>query len=238
MARFEKEFRELCRSIDSISAGQARINIENVFDNHSAIETLEHDGQSFYLEIRPHEGPYAYGSFLFHIKAPTENIYPSIPPSVSCLTRVYHPNIDTSDGHFFDNICVSSLNEWNDNHESNLSELFQSLLFLFYSPNLEDPLTSNVTSDENEFVVNVRRSIRGGLIEEFSSEPFPINYGYRKYLLQLWRRQDDQTQFEDSFFDLSLDTIDEDETINPEEFEAFVDLFENSILHQINLRQN
>ncbi|CAF2972986.1 unnamed protein product [Rotaria sp. Silwood2] len=197
MAQFEKDFRQLCRQIDSLSAGQARASCDNIFNNSNSVSRASslsdscssdtdesNPSQAFYIEITPRDGPYAHGSFTFLIEASTENNYPECQPIVSCLTRIYHPNIDTAYRNCYNNVCISTLNEWDGGVNSTFEDLLQGLMFLFHSPNPDDPLTSNIATDEKEFLTNVRIAIEGGLIEDFDGDPFEMNYGYKQYLLE------------------------------------------------------
>ncbi|CAF2150729.1 unnamed protein product [Rotaria magnacalcarata] len=196
MARFEKDFRQLSRQIDSLSSGQARVSYENIFNNSPSLlrASISSDSssdfddstpsQAFHIEITPRDGPYANGSFIFRIEVCPDGDYPDSQPTVSCLTRIYHPNIDTTYGNCCNNVCVSTLNDWDGGANSTFEDLLQGLMFLFYSPNPDDPLTSNVATDEKEFLANVRIAIEGGTIEDYDSAPFEINYGYKNYLKQ------------------------------------------------------
>ena len=197
MARFEKDFRQLCRQIDSLSNGQARASYDNIFnrslsssrtstysDSEDSEDSSSSSNQGFYIEITPNDGPYIHASFIFRIEPSTDNDYPECQPIVSCLTRIYHPNIDTTYRNRHNNVCVSTLNDWDGGVNSTFEDLLQGLMFLFYHPNIDDPLTSNITSDDKEFLINVRIAIEGGLIEDFDCEPFEINYGYKRYLME------------------------------------------------------
>ncbi|CAF0782486.1 unnamed protein product [Adineta steineri] len=196
MAQFEKDFRYLYRQIDSLSNGQARASYDNIFNRSNSLTRTSISSSSsesdepasslgFHIEITPQDGPYAHGSYIFRIEASTDGDYPEYPPVVSCLTRIYHPNIDTTYQNYCNNVCVSTLNEWNEGTNSTLEDILQGLMFLFHSPNLDDPLTSNITSDEKEFLKYVRISIEGGLIEDFDQEDiFEMNYGYKRYLME------------------------------------------------------
>jgi ubiquitin-protein ligase len=197
MARFEKDFRHLCRQIDSLSCGQARASYDNIFnqstsltrasmssDSSSSSDSEEPSSQAFYIEITPRDGPYAHGSFVFRIETSSENDYPECQPVVSCLTRIYHPNIDTTYRNRHNNVCVSTLNDWDGGPNSTFEDLLQGLMFLFHSPNGDDPLTSNVTTDETEFLINARIGIEGGSIEDFDTDAFEMNYGYKRYLME------------------------------------------------------
>jgi len=56
----------------------------------------------FVITISPEEGFWQGGRFRFHVKVPAE--YNILPPSVTCLTRLWHPNI-SEEGQ----ICLSLL---------------------------------------------------------------------------------------------------------------------------------
>ena len=199
MARFEKDFRHLTRQIDSLFNGQIRVNYENTFDHPtspsrtstSSDSDESPSNQQFFVEITPYDGPYAHASYIFRIEVSSECDYPESQPIVSCLTRIYHPNIDTTYGNYYNNVCVSTLNDWDGGVNCTLEQLVQSLIFLFHSPNPDDPLTSNVTSDEEEFLQNVRISIEGGVVEDFDYESFPINYGYERYLNEQQKKEEE-----------------------------------------------
>ena len=78
--------------------------------------------------------------------------YPQHAPTVTCVTPIYHPNIDVHSGE--GNVCVSLLNEWTETNS--LDDLVQALLFLMYNPNVDDPLselTSDITQDDFEKTV-------------------------------------------------------------------------------------
>ena len=98
--------------------------------------------------------------------------FPECYPEVTCTTDIYHPNIDpTSDAS--NNVCLSLFDEWDSNF--GIRDVIQGLLFLFYNPNVDDPLSSyfgDPLSDE-EFEANVRASLRG---EEVEGYEFPWNY--------------------------------------------------------------
>ena len=64
------------------------------------------DLTSMELTLSPDQGLWSGGSFTFSIKVP--DMYPHEPPKVRCLTRIYHPNIDTEGA-----VCLNILrDEW------------------------------------------------------------------------------------------------------------------------------
>ena len=195
MARFEKDFRHLCRKIDSLSAGQARASRTNTFDrlNSSTLPDADNpsgSNQQFFIEISPRDGPYAQASYIFQIESSADNEYPDYQPIVSCITPIYHPNIDTTYNNLHNNVCLSTLSDWDGGPTSTFEDLLQGLMFLFHSPNCDDPLTSYVSTDPEEFVRNVRISIEGGDIEDFEGSPFETNYGYKRYLVEQQKKHD------------------------------------------------
>ena len=44
------------------------------------------------VALKPDRGLYKDGKFVFAVKLPED--YPNSAPSVSCLTRMFHPNVD------------------------------------------------------------------------------------------------------------------------------------------------
>lgn len=79
--------------IQSCMPKTCQVNFENVDDL-----------RQFTLTIRPEEGYWKGGTFVFEIKIPAE--YNIKPPVAECKTRIWHPNIN-EDG----KICLSILRE-------------------------------------------------------------------------------------------------------------------------------
>lgn len=106
------------------------------------------------------------GKYEFSIAVP--DTYPFNPPKVMCLTKIYHPNIDTQG-----NVCLNILKEdWKPT--LNVSTVIAGIYFLFTDPNPNDPLNhdaATVMRDNYDlFVQNIKKSLRGGSM--FNSE-FP-----------------------------------------------------------------
>ena len=133
------------------------------------LERIDKDDVTKYkMTIVPQEGMYYGGKWVFHIDCPPS--YPSNPPKVTCLTQVYHPNIDL-EGH----VCLSLLRvdkDWSP--ISTFVSVADGLLFLFTDPNPNDPL--NIEAGEAmranlaEFERTVKRTMRGG---RFFGKDFP-----------------------------------------------------------------
>ena len=105
------------------------------------------------------------------------DLYPEKAPVVICETPIYHPNIDfsaepdTYDETCTSNVCVSLLDDWEPSY--GLEDCIQGLLFLFYQPNLEDPLSEWFDSDDyGSFAEGVKLSLEGGTISGYD---FPVN---------------------------------------------------------------
>nr|XP_029124381.1 NEDD8-conjugating enzyme Ubc12 isoform X2 [Elaeis guineensis] len=62
------------------------------------------DLMNFEISIRPDEGYYQGGTFIFTFQVSPS--YPHEPPKVKCKTKVYHPNIDLEG-----NVCLNILRE-------------------------------------------------------------------------------------------------------------------------------
>ena len=92
---------------------------------------------------------------------------------MTCLTNIYHPNIDPTDQ--YANVCLNILDDWPPSY--GLQDLIQGILFLLHNPNLDDPLSPYFDDfyDEEEFAKNVRMSLRGEKVEgvTFDTRPAP-----------------------------------------------------------------
>eukprot|EP00967_Tisochrysis_lutea_P033069 scaffold39234_cov33-Tisochrysis_lutea.AAC.1 len=85
------------------------------------------DLMNFRLRIKPDDGIYRNGVFVFNFKVPTS--YPHDAPKVLCETTVFHPNIDM-EGH----VCLNILREdWKPVRAAHslLQHFKQSLLTVF-----------------------------------------------------------------------------------------------------------
>ncbi|KAI4327554.1 hypothetical protein L6164_020001 [Bauhinia variegata] len=118
------------------------------------------DLMNFEVSIRPDEGYYASGTFLFSFQV--SPIYPHEAPKVKCKTKVYHPNIDLEG-----NVCLNILREdWKP--VLNINTIIYGLYHLFTEPNYEDPLNHDAAAvlrdNPKMFESNVRRAMAGGYV--------------------------------------------------------------------------
>jgi len=112
----------------------------------------------FHIVFQPVTGMYQGGSFTFDF-----NILPGYPheaPKVRCLTKVYHPNIDTQG-----NVCLNILREdWKP--VLSINSLVYGLMYLMTEPNPDDPLNREAAeamrSNKAQFEQVVRRLVAGG----------------------------------------------------------------------------
>lgn len=147
-----RQYRDLVKTIESFSSGQAFVGTGDD-DNYTIIP----------VTIAPSDGPYRGGKFDFEIDV-SDSEYPTTPPSILCKTAIYHPNIECEEGS--GEVCLNLLDElWSS--DMTLEDVVQGILFLFYNPNVEDPLSSMFDGGEDydDFVRNVRKSLRGETVE-------------------------------------------------------------------------
>lgn len=86
--------------------------------------------------MAPEDSPYHGGIFGLEIQFPSD--YPFKPPKVKFLTKIYHPNINSSGA-----ICLDILKS-NWSPALTISKVLLSLLSLLTDPNPDDPLVSEI----------------------------------------------------------------------------------------------
>lgn len=115
----------------------------------------------FDILIRPTEGYYKLGSFLFHVDISDD--FPIDPPRIKCMQKIYHPNIDLEG-----NVCLNILREdWSP--VLSLNSVLLGLNFLFLEPNPNDPLNKTAANvlvrSTPTFSKNVRSAMRGQYVD-------------------------------------------------------------------------
>nr|ACO10869.1 NEDD8-conjugating enzyme UBE2F [Caligus rogercresseyi] len=118
----------------------------------------------FLLSIRPEEGSFWEGG-TFHFKISIGEDYNIVPPSVLCLTRLWHPNINE-----VGDVCLSILRQnsldglgWAPTRR--LKDVIWGLCSLFSDLlNFEDPLNSEAAEhyalNKEEFRVKVKEYVQ------------------------------------------------------------------------------
>ncbi|XP_041358643.1 uncharacterized protein LOC121375315 [Gigantopelta aegis] len=155
VVKVSKEVHRLLKTIGRVSNGQAKVESWDPDDVHKIT-----------LEISPNDGLYKGGRFLFEVIM--EEDFPVTPPAVRCLTPIYHPNIDPTDNaEGSTNVCLDMFDGETWDEVYGLDGALQGILFLFYHPNIEDPLSPyfDPSLSEDEFADNVKRSLRGEDVE-------------------------------------------------------------------------
>eukprot|EP01091_Cochliopodium_minus_P000182 TRINITY_DN10206_c0_g1_i1.p1 TRINITY_DN10206_c0_g1~~TRINITY_DN10206_c0_g1_i1.p1 ORF type:complete len:245 (+),score=35.19 TRINITY_DN10206_c0_g1_i1:98-736(+) len=128
----------------------------------------ENDKSRFVVILRPYEGPYEGGKYVFEVKIPDS--YPHDSPKVHLMTPIYHPNI-TLNG----NISLNILDDWKPIYT--LNELIMALLFLMIEINPYDTypnkdLEPNIQAgrfyldNKQAYLDLVKRTMMGGFISE------------------------------------------------------------------------
>lgn len=113
------------------------------------------------LTVSPDEGFYEGGHFRFELEF-NEN-YPIEPPTARCLSKIFHPNIDTRG-----KICLNILREdWSP--ALDLQSIIIGIVFLFSEVSGKDPLNKEAANvlnqDPKKFAYLVKRSMAGNSID-------------------------------------------------------------------------
>lgn len=107
--------------------------------------------------MKPDSGCWVGGVYDFNFAIPP--LYPHEPPKVTCITKIYHPNIN-----YEGNVCLNILrDEWKP--VLDINAVIYGLIYLFYEPNPDDPLNSDAAAlyrtDKEQFKRVVRRTLQG-----------------------------------------------------------------------------
>jgi ubiquitin-conjugating enzyme E2 T len=91
----------------------------------------------------PEDSDYVGGEFRLQVTIPED--YPNAPPTVKFLTKIYHPNIDSSG-----RICLDSLKPhphgtWKPS--LNLAIVLTHIRLLMTEPNKDDPLDTQIAEE-------------------------------------------------------------------------------------------
>ncbi|KAH6923285.1 hypothetical protein HPB50_026186 [Hyalomma asiaticum] len=163
LRRLEKQEEAKRKLARRPSAAQARIAKDvSELDLPSTCQTVfpnPDDLMNFKVIISPDEGLYRRGRFVFNFSV--GSTYPHEPPSVKCVTPVFHPNIDPEG-----NVCLNILREeWNP--VLSLNSVVLGLQMLFLEPNTDEPLNKQAAQmlldDQQHFGQYVQHLISDAL---------------------------------------------------------------------------
>jgi len=113
------------------------------------VELKKEDDMTFAFVIQPTSGYWKGGLFEFKFSFPEK--YPFVGPKVSCVDKIYHPNIDLEGG-----VCVNVLRPWKPTYSTQI--VLFGLLFLFTHPNPNDPLNNEAAKEMREQPQNFARN--------------------------------------------------------------------------------
>ena len=161
-----EQYQDLVKTVNSITDDRASASVE---ENNC----LENIFVTFYMW--KNAGIFRGVTIEFALKVNTL-AYPSVPPTVTCLTEIYHPDIrfsnyyEDDDGSVYLNLVE---NCWN-SHRT-LKDIAQALFDLITDPDIDSTSSYNrrfSCVSREEYEQNVRLSLRGESVDGLS---FPRN---------------------------------------------------------------
>ena len=121
---------------------------------------------NFNVLVSPQTGYWVGAKYNFSFSVPAD--YPHKPPKVTCLTKIYHPNINLEGA-----VCLNILREdWKP--VLDINAVIYGLIYIFYEPNPDDPLNHDAAAlfrtDKAQFAKVVTRILSGN---SHAGESFP-----------------------------------------------------------------
>ncbi|KAL0586268.1 hypothetical protein ABG067_004117 [Albugo candida] len=160
--RVRKDISELAKSKFSCQHAQTRIDFPDGIENmlHLLVR----------IRILDDDGPYKNGNFTFYIEIP--KTYPFSPPSVTSLTRVWHPNIDVVTG----KVMISILGkDWRP--VLTINTVLLALQLIFIEPGIDTILNKQASEqlkqDPQSFCDQVQRMLQGGIFYDLEFPKHP-----------------------------------------------------------------
>ena len=99
----------------------------------------------------------AYENMLIELQINIPKNYPNSAPQAYFISKIYHPNVDLSNGR----VCIASINNWKS--EYNIMTILFSIYMILYNPNPNNPLNSEAANlykeDKNKFKQKVKEYI-------------------------------------------------------------------------------
>ena len=133
------------------------------------VSLSQQDDMSFTFTITASSGYWKGGVFAFTFVFPDK--YPFTGPKVTCVDKIWHPNIDLDGG-----VCVNMLRPWKPTYSTQV--VLFGLLYLFTHPNPNDPLNQEAAKEMREqpavFARNAVNAMKGLRVNNIQ---FPKNRG-------------------------------------------------------------
>eukprot|EP00484_Ammonia_sp_Unknown_P026424 CAMPEP_0197028192 /NCGR_PEP_ID=MMETSP1384-20130603/7937_1 /TAXON_ID=29189 /ORGANISM="Ammonia sp." /LENGTH=186 /DNA_ID=CAMNT_0042457157 /DNA_START=124 /DNA_END=684 /DNA_ORIENTATION=- len=138
------------------------LNLEDL-PNCSLDVPNKEDLQTFHVRIRIDSKESLWFGATYTFKFAIPDNYPYKAPKVTCLEKIYHPNIDVNGA-----ICLNLLKkDWTP--ILTVQQIIHGLLFLFLEPNPADPLNTRAADvmrdDIKTFRQNVKSSLNGDFVD-------------------------------------------------------------------------
>ena len=110
-----------------------------------------------------------YIFFLLQIDASSLEEKNSSMPVITCLTEIYHPNIDPYDAYTDSNVCLNILDSALPGSIGGLQSVVLGLIWLLKNPNLDDTLSPYFDGrvEEDIFAENVNLYMRGEAVGDY-----------------------------------------------------------------------
>eukprot|EP00469_Lotharella_globosa_P001583 CAMPEP_0167792630 /NCGR_PEP_ID=MMETSP0111_2-20121227/12667_1 /TAXON_ID=91324 /ORGANISM="Lotharella globosa, Strain CCCM811" /LENGTH=184 /DNA_ID=CAMNT_0007685569 /DNA_START=39 /DNA_END=593 /DNA_ORIENTATION=+ len=115
----------------------------------------------FRLTLAPQEGYWKGGEFTFRYQVPDN--YPYKPPKITCMNKIYHPNIDYAGA-----VCLNILRkDWKPVLDT--QGVIHGLIYLFVEPEPTDPLNEQAAKvmreSKERFARNVKKAMNGDTVD-------------------------------------------------------------------------
>lgn len=168
--RLSKDFNDLLREIkDKSDSDDGVITSDGDYD--TALEASLKNMSDFTILLRgPEDTPYSGGMFKLRIQILSE--YPFKAPTVTFLTKIYHPNINENGA-----ICLDILSsQWTP--VLSLTKMIMSISALLCTPNPNDPLRGDIgrlyKEDKKTFNKNAVDCTKRYAIRDVKREYFEV----------------------------------------------------------------
>ena len=115
-----------------------KINNDGDINNNFGVDYWDGDERNkdhWEVTLIPPAGTLYEGGF-YELEVLFPNDYPSSPPKVKFLTKIYHCNIRSSSGY----ICLNTLKTDSWKADYTMDDIFNHIIILLYKPNPNDPL--------------------------------------------------------------------------------------------------